>query len=85
MTKYALVRVAGSGRPTPGPLRSRDLPVEIHYLVIIGVIALLIVLIAIDMTCFCTRDWGILACICGGPNIPASHHRGDIISLDGAE
>ncbi|KAF6030418.1 NCAM1 [Bugula neritina] len=75
----------GSTGPSAGRFSNLSLPVEIHYLVIIGVIGLFIILVAIDMICFCSRDWGLLACICTGTSSSPKHPVGDIISLDGAD
>lgn len=60
-----------------------ELPMAIHYIVTIAVIGFLILAVAIDMVCFCSRDWGILACICGGMSKKSQRYQGDVISLDG--
>lgn len=64
---------------------SGDLPLEIHYIVIIGVIGLLILIVAIDMMCFCCNDFGILACICGNVGQRKGRGRGEDLYLDGGE
>lgn len=61
------------------------LPIELHYIIVIGVAGLLVVLVALDMICYCSNDWGLLACICGSVGKQPLRDQADIISLDGGE
>ena len=72
-----------NGEQTPAPLRTEGL--ELHFIIIIAVVGLLMVLVALDMICFCSRDFGILACICGSRSPKHRQQNMDMMSLDGGE
>lgn len=57
---------------------------ELHFIIIISVALLLIIIVAVDMLCFCSRNFGILACIYGSVSKDQNDMR-DIIGLDGGE
>lgn len=63
-----------------------DQGLEIPYFVVLVIVGLLATIIAIDMMCFCSRNFGILAYIYGSVSSqPDKRDMRGVIALDGGE
>lgn len=54
--------------PTQHAILGGSLSLELHYIIIIVVVGLVAIIVVVDLTCYCTRNAGFVACICGSTN-----------------